>query len=540
MTAVGRLRRLPMILLLILSGCLTAATLIWPILAPLEWVSLVPAGLVLLRDRAVGRRRRRGARLWGYGLCWFLPFFGVTYHWFAEMYPLSFTGLQPGEAAVVVAAAWGGLSLLHALLMALVFPLCGLLFRAPICRRWPWLRPVLGAAIWSIAEWTQTLSWIGVPWARLALGQVGWLPVLQTVSIGGSYLLTFLLVFVSFCLAEALLLPPVAERRIMAALLAFGINFAVGSGLYLGDEAAARDRDRIGAAAIQGNISSQEKWDSSMLTDTMMTYAALTREASAQGAELVVWPETAIPYTLRRYAPMIEFLEAMADDVDAALLVGAFSEDEAGAYNTMHTVAPRDGLLPGGYSKRHLVPFGEYLPMAGFFERFIPPLAELRMLTADIDPGRSAAVRDLGGVRVGSLICFDSIYETAARDAVRAGANLLTISTNDSWFGDSAAARQHNAQAILRAVETRRSVVRAASTGISSIITPRGNVVASLAPFAEGQITAPVELCDGMTLYARVGDWIIWLSLAACGAVLVSWPFCRKNHKKTIDNHATV
>lgn len=536
----SRLCRLPAVPLLILSAALTAATLIWPVLAPLEWVSMVPMGVILLREAAGGRSRRRGLRLWGYGLCYFVPFFCAAYHWFAELYPLEFTGMRPCEAAVVVLLACVGLGLLHGALFALAFPLCGVIFRAPLCRRWPWLCLPLGAAVWCIFEWAQTTVWIGVPWARLALGQIKWLPVIQTASIGGSYFVTFLLVFVNLCLAEALLAPPVAERRVMAALLAFGINFAVGSGLYLWDEAAARERGTVVAAAVQGNISSQEKWDSSMLTGTMTTYAGLTQEAAAEGAELVIWPETTIPYTLRRYVPMIAYLEALADDTGVALLVGAFSEDDAGSYNTMYTVAPGSGLLPGGYSKRHLVPFGEYLPLADFIERFIPPLADLRMLTADIDPGRSAAVRDLGGVRVGSLICFDSIYESAARDAVRSGANLLAVSTNDSWFGDSAAVWQHNGQAILRAVETRRSVVRAANTGVSSIITPRGNVTASLDPLIEGQITAEVELCDVLTPYARLGNWIVWLAIAGCAAAVGSY-LCRRPKKlpKPVDNRAT-
>lgn len=535
----SRLRRLPAVPLLILSACLTAATLIWPVIGALEWISMVPMGLVLLQKATVGHVRRRGLRLWGCGLCYFVPFFCTVYHWFFALYPLDFTGMQPVEAAVVVTLACFGLGLLHGALFSLTFPLCGRLFRAPLCRRIPWLRLPLGAAVWCIAEWAQTLCWIGVPWARLALGQIEWLPVIQIASIGGSYLLTFLLVLVNLCLAEALLAPPLAERRVMAALLAFGINFAVGSGLYLWDEAAARDRDLVAAAALQGNISSQEKWDSSMLTGTMTTYADLTREAAGQGAALIVWPETTIPYTLRRYAPMIDYLEALADETGAVLLVGAFSEDDAGSYNTMHTIAPGNGLQPGGYSKRHLVPFGEYLPMEALIEQVIPPLADLRMMTADIDPGRSASVRDLGGVRVGSLICFDSIYENAARDSVRSGANLLAVSTNDSWFGDSAAVWQHNGQAILRAVETRRSVIRAANTGVSSVITPRGTVTAVLDPLVKGQITAAVEICDTTTPYVMWGNWVIWISIGGCAAAVGSFLLNFRKMKKPIDNHVT-
>lgn len=537
-----RLRFAP--LWLILSGVLTALPPIFPVLAPLGWVSMIPAGMVLLREATDGGRRHRLLRLWGLGLCFFLPYFCLGYHWFVALYPLSFTGMSETAAAVVVLLGCVGLGLLHGGLTALAFPLCGILFRAPLCRRFPWMRLPLAALVWCIAEWAQTTGWMGVPWVRLALGQTAWLPVLQVVSLGGSALLAFAIVLCNLCFAEAILSRKWRDRRILAALLAFGIPFAAGSGLYLADEAAAKARPTVTAAALQGNVSSHEKWQDEMLSDVMTRYTDLTVEAVRAGASLIVWPETAIPYTLRRYLPMIDYLEQLADASGADLLVGAFSEDETTQYNTMYTVRPEAGLLPGGYSKRHLVPFGEYLPMADFFETYLPPLAELRMNMANIGAGDAAAVRDLGGVRVGSLICFDSIYATAARDAARHGANLLAISTNDSWFSDSAAVRQHNAQAVLRAVETGRSVIRAANTGISSAITPRGNVVASLPPLVAGQVTATLELRDSDTLYTLLGDWVVHLALASLGVTLASYPLqfaCSlvQKKRKPLDNHMT-
>ncbi len=535
-----RLRFAP--LWLLLSGVLCALPQSFPVLAPLAWCAMIPAGIVLLREATDAGRRR--LRLWGLGLCFYLPYFCLGYHWFIALYPLAFTGMSESAVAVVVVLGCVGLGLFHGGLTALTFPLCGILFRAPLCRRFPWTRLPLAALVWCIAEWAQTTGWLGVPWVKLALGQTAWLPVLQVVSLGGSYLLAFAIVLCNLCFAEAILSRKWRDRRIMAGLLAFGIPFAAGSVLYLADEAKAKSRLTVTVAALQGNVSSQEKWESDMLGEVMTRYTDLTLDAVAEGATLVVWPETAIPYTLRRYAPMIDYLEQLADATEADLLVGAFSEDGTAQYNTMHTVRPEAGLMPGGYSKRHLVPFGEYLPMADFFETYLTPLTELRMNMANIASGDAVAVRDLDGVRVGSLICFDSIYETAARDAARHGANLLAISTNDSWFGDSAAVYQHNAQAILRAVETGLAVVRAANTGISSIITPRGNVVASLPPLVEGQVTAAVELAEGDTPYTILGNWVIHLALAAVGMTLASRPLyfavsAVQKKRKPLDNHMT-
>ena len=136
--------RLPDWLLLLLGAVATAATLIFPILAPLEWVSMVPMGIVLLRRIAAGTRYRRLCLL---GLGYFFPFYCILYHWFFYLYPLEFNGLGTVEAAIVVVLACFGLSLLQGAIFAVAFPVFGLLFRSPLCRRLPWLRLLLGAAV---------------------------------------------------------------------------------------------------------------------------------------------------------------------------------------------------------------------------------------------------------------------------------------------------------------------------------------------------------------------------------------------------------
>lgn len=193
-------------------------------------------GMVLLRRAS---DKTRGRRLWLLGMCFCYPYYILVYHWFFYLYPLEFTGMSRGAAVAVVIFACFGLALLHGGIFAVAFPLCGAIFRSPLCRRLPWLRLPLGAAVWCIFEWMQTQTWAGVPWGRLALGQVEWLPVIQNASLLGSYLITFLLVFVNLCIADVWLSPARAQWRVMAALLAFGINFGAGSLLYLTDESKA-------------------------------------------------------------------------------------------------------------------------------------------------------------------------------------------------------------------------------------------------------------------------------------------------------------
>lgn len=536
-------RRCPT-LLLILSAALTGAVLVWPVLAPLEWVSLVPVGTVLLwliTAEGKGGKPVTLRRMYGYGFLYCFIFQAIVYHWFFYLYPLEFTGVSPAAAAVVVAVACFGLALLHGGIFAAAFPLIGLVCRSPLCRRLPVLRIPMMAAVWCIFEWMQTQTWIGVPWGRLALGQVRWLPVIQTASLLGSYLITFLLLTVNLLIAAALLEPATAGRRLTAALLVFGINFAVGSGLFLLDEAAAKERETVTVSAAQGNISTAVKWSGEAMAETLQVYVNLTREAAAQGAKLVVWPESTIPYTLSRYPWMVEYLEALAAENNVTLLVGCFTASSEGMMNSIVTVTPNGVAEDNVYSKRHLVPFGEYLPMAGLVCAICPPLAELQMAEGgDLAAGKNAAVNSAAGVRVGPLICFDSIYESLTLDSVWQGAEVLAISTNDSWFSDSAALRQHHGQAVLRAVETRRSVIRAANTGISSVITPRGTVLGELAPLTQGQITAEVECNSNLTLYARLGNLLIWLCMAGTAVCLESYlaPRLRRGMRWGIDTNS--
>jgi hypothetical protein len=141
---------------------------------------------------------------------------------------------------------------------------------------------------------------------------------------------------------------------------------------------------------------------------------------------------------------------------------------------------------------------------------------ELAMLDDDVTPGSDSGIIESGRIKFGSLICFDSIYEQLTRESLIDGREVLVISTNDSWFYDSAAGRMHNAQAKLRAVESGRYVLRAANTGISSVITPAGKVIEQLEPLTAGYIVADVGARDGKTLYTLTGNFFVALCAFFC------------------------
>ncbi|MBQ5662355.1 MAG: apolipoprotein N-acyltransferase, partial [Clostridia bacterium] len=175
---------------------------------------------------------------------------------------------------------------------------------------------------------------------------------------------------------------------------------------------------------------------------------------------------------------------------------------------------PDGSIRESFYAKRHLVPFGEYVPMRGVITALLPFLANISMLEDDLTPGTDSNLFSVNGTEVGGLVCFDSIYEVLALDAARDGAKLIALGTNDSWFRDSAAVYMHMAQARLRAVENGLPVARAANTGVSALITAKGELVELLPPLEEGYLAGSLTPGGGGTLYTAVGNLFVYLCLA--------------------------
>ncbi len=293
------------------------------------------------------------------------------------------------------------------------------------------------------------------------------------------------------------------------------------------------DRTVVKVAAIQGNVNMDAA--GSAIYELMEVYGDMTREAAEEGADIVVWPESIFPFKLNRYSILQEFVSSLAVECNVTLIVGALYGDADGkTYNTLYMVTPDGSISDNLYHKRHLVPFGEYVPMRKVFMTLIPPLAELSALDDDLSPGDETALFDTKWGKLGGLICFDSIYEELTRASVRDGANLMMLPSNDSWwFTTSVETYQNETQAMLRAIESGRYLVRAGNTGISSIITEHGEHKAWLAPETKGIAISEVEMCTHTTLYARVGNLLVYLCIAF---VLILYPldFLIEKRKKQI------
>ena len=467
------------------------------------------------------------------GFLFSLGYYLGVYHWFLYLYPLDFIeNLTNGQALGVVLFAWIGLSLVATLCFSFIHFNVALLAKTNTVKRHPLLLPPLFASVFTVFSFFISLTWMGVPWGMFSLTQISFPTVIATASLFGNYFVTFIIVLVNGYLAFAVLslfngsIAP--KKAVFPCMLALGIylaNLLVGTALYYFPH---EKSGQVTASVLQGNVSSRDKWVGSDKETLYARYERILNSlvadnlAKEKKTQLIVWSETAIPVDfhakpLAIKKPVSLWIADFAQKTEACHLTGTFTYDKTGGettvYNSLYLTRPDGSHSSTVYHKQHLVPFGEYVPWAGFIKAVFPAMAELTLMS-DLTPGTDSAVyhEDFGSF--GALICFDSIYEPLARSAVRDGAEFLVISTNDSWFENSPALSQHNAQAVMRAVENGRYVLRAANTGISSVITNRGEIVCSLGAMEEGFLTETINTYDYRTPYSIIGNLFVYMLIA--------------------------
>lgn len=343
--------------------------------------------------------------------------------------------------------------------------------------RFPRREVLLVPLLWTAIEVVRSVGPLGFPWALLGVSQHAALPVLQLAALGGAHFISLvvalgnvLLVVLIMGSRRAKVSGGVGLAALVVAVAAFGLlrlaspqNFAV----------------RV--AVIQPNIAPLSKGDRQTAQAQMSTLRRLTERADGEGAALIVFPETAVPGNLLGAGGAAAHVGSWA----AAHVIIASSQEVEERRVRNFAAALSDGRVLGTYAKRRLVPFGE----------------------AGVTPGGRAAPIDTPLGKVGVLICYESAFEGFARRAAQHGAAFLAVLTNDGWFGQSAGPVQHAAYSAVRAVETGRTVVRAANTGISMVIDPYGQILARLPLGEEGVATAAAAV-PVHTLYLR-GGWLI-------------------------------
>lgn len=367
-------------------------------------------------------------------------------------------------------------------------------------------------SLWVGLDWLRGWLFSGFPWMDLGYGLAGVPLLIQAADIFGHWTITFLVVLVNTVFALVILERRALRRLLPSVLVAVTVLAATAVySLVRWQDVLTRlvspSTPSMTVGIAQGNIDQSAKWSPDNQQRTLNLYIELTRALSGKSQpELVVWPETALPFYPQTYPNMAPLAELISGH-DIALLTGApWFEREGDAaksivyYNSAQLLVP-GGRYAGSYHKSHLVPFGEYVPM----KKLLPFLAPLVEAVGDFSPGEVAEPLVWKSARIGVLICFESIFPDIARKWCELGANVLVNLTNDAWYGKSSAPYHSMAMTVFRALETRRSVVRSANTGISGIIDPLGRVENPSPIFVTWAETGRVWLLTEKTFFVRWG-----------------------------------
>jgi apolipoprotein N-acyltransferase len=375
-------------------------------------------------------------------------------------------------------------------------------------------RRILGLAVaFALAALLRGYLFTGFPWALIGHVWIG-TPVMQLAAFIGPVGLTF---FTTLLAALPLLIRqgPVRIGGVLVSLILLG--FAMWVGLWRLDHPAPDRATPIHVRLLQPNASQRLKWDADLASMFFRRQLEMTAAPGAPPPDLVIWPETAVPWLLDRAAPA---LEMMAEAAGGAVVATGIQRSEGPRYYNSLVVLDGGGGVDALYDKHHLVPFGEYVPFGDALARIgIGAFAAQRGAGYSAGPGPQ--VLDLGPLgRALPLICYEAVFPRDLR-APGPRADWILQVTNDGWFGNVAGPWQHLAQARLRAVEQGLPLLRSANTGITAVIDAQGRILQSLALNTAGSIDAPVPGALPPPLYARIGDRPILALLLLLALALV-------------------
>lgn len=477
-------------LLAVSSGALPMFTFPAPSLWWLAYVALVP-WMLLARSAPTGRRAAYDGWLGGFG------FLVAVHHW-----------LLPSLHVFIFVIA--------ALLGALWAPWGWLVRRflagAPSAGRVAAALVVLPSG-WLMVELVRSWQGLGGPWGLLGSSQWQVEPALRLASVGGVWLLSFLVVAVNVAVTVL-----VAMRRSrVPAVAGLVATVAVTSAAWVWSprpDVNGQARIAVVQPGVIGGVGSPEK--------RFAREEALTRGLAGQHPDLIVWGESSVGYDLAERPDLADRIAALSRETGADILVNvdARRSDHPGIYKSSVLVGPQ-GPTGDRYDKMRLVPFGEYVPfrsVLGWATSVGKAAGEDRMR------GTKQVLMDVGnGLRVGPMVCFETAFPDMSRNLTRGGADLLVAQSSTSTFQHSWAPEQHASLAALRAAETGRPMVHATLTGVSAVYGPNGERIGSwLGTNASTTAVYEVPLADGVTPYARFGDWPVHASvlvLIALGAV---------------------
>ncbi len=409
----------------------------------------------------------------------------------------------------------------------------------------PYLLPGL-PFLWISMEYAQSLTELAFPWNYLGYTQSYYVPLIQFAEFTGILGISFWVVSLNLIFWYLLRHAIRKQHRIgwgAAVVLWFLVPLLFGLNVLRTGKA---PQKTVTIALVQGNVDPFEKWEEGGTDKNLSLYEDMTRQAIQQHPDLIVWPETALPFYLRAEPPYLRRVLTLADSTRTPLLTGGLDykyEDEQDYvyYNTAFLIEPGERYLQS-YYKMQLVPMSERVPYRDYFPfKYIKKLLfDMALGIGDYARGQQWTVftckinqpsshgqetTPAAQVRFSVPICYESVFPDLVRKFRQAGAQFLVIITNDAWFGRTTAPYQHAQFAVFRAIENRIPIARCANTGVSCFVDAFGRVYNSSKIFQPAVVVDTIKLCDKRTLYSQHGDWFAKLcAIIAAGMMLIVIP----------------
>ena len=482
-----------------------------------NFIAFVP--MLFWLDARRGRPKRelaRGAAVFG------LVAYGIGLHWIHAMLSISYLAVLMYLALLIELTLGAMLALTLAAWL-----------RARTNWSWAWLLPV----VWIPSEWVRTWTDLRLTVDHVSHGLAKFPFIVQFADLFGPYGVGIWLLAVNALVYEC-----IATRRgrneravtgknrpalVLVGLVAVVLAYDAWSWTHPPEATS-----KLRVAIIQPNIPLSMKWDPAEDMRQEVRLAELTRRAAAEKPDLIVWPESARPKSIRhivsdpRTLHMPE-VQRLAVDAGADILAGVEywrirTPEDRDFYNAA-LVAKRDGTIDDVWSaKRDLVPFTEGVP----FRNLLGPLVEGRggafqWLSGGFTPGPDVVPLPAAGKKVGVLVCYEEFYFDLSRRLRAAGADLQVVITNDAWFGRTVFQSLMADVIRMRAIETRSAIVRVANTGISGFVDPLGRYEGRTDLFVEAVEVQEVPITTGKTLYVRIGDAAAWAAILGLSLTLL-------------------
>jgi apolipoprotein N-acyltransferase len=470
-------------------------------LYPLAWISIAPL-LIFLYGKDASAAFRSG---FVFGVIYF---FGTTYWIYHSVHYYGSIGLIPSLFLV----------LLLCLYLA-IYPAVFSSIYASLIRKTNLPAMLIAPALWTSLEYVRAYALTGFPWSSLGYSQYKFIALTQIADITGIYGVSFLVMAFNAALADYFIMKkrrldrplyPLIPTLASYAVLTLFVIFTLSYGIYrLYEQPSGRI---IKAAVIQGNIDQNKKWDPTFQKEVIETYRNLSAKASSYSPEIIIWPETAVPFYFKYDVENTGHLVNFQQSLNAYLLFGSVlntensnkkrNNDPDRIFTNSVVLLDKNGNTSYIYDKIHLVPFGEYVPL----RKLLFFVDKLVYGVGDYSSGNSfiKAVTPFGSF--GTLVCYEIVFPGLVRKFYRSGGDFIVTITNDAWFGKTNGPYQHFSMAVFRAIENRKPVIRAANTGISGVIDTKGRVQTSTKLFEQTFFVENIITNNSLTLYTKYGD----------------------------------